>query len=287
MAHTPRKTLAALVLVAGIVWSLPMQQGLNDPSTKPPAYSATDKAEFRVSSYSNTLKVTGHTRSALHEQRLSEAIREHFPAHEAQLTFRPLGVAPAWWEEATTGLVALLAGMQSPDAYLTANTLRLRAVVKDRSLADEQLEMLRHVLPPSTQLDARFITIEKDATIAAYCERQYAAYTPGEIAFEESGTVLRLSAYPVLDRVIALADACRDATITITGHTDSSGNEVLNQQLSLARARAVAAHLESRGIAANRLLTIGAGSSLPIADNATRYGRSINRRIDIRFEPAR
>jgi len=287
LAHTPRKTLAALVLVAGIVWSLPMQQGRNDSHTKPPAYSATDVPEFRVSSYRNALEVTGHTRSALHEQHLTEAIREHFPAHETQLAFRPLGVAPAWWDAATTGLVGLLAGMESPDAYLTTDVLRLRAVVQDKSLADKKLEMLRHVLPLSTKLDSRFIVIDRDATTAAYCEQQYAAHTAGPIAFEESGTNMRMSAYPVLDRIIALADVCRDATITITGHTDSSGSEAFNQQLSLARAKAVAAHLESRGIAANRLITVGAGSSLPIADNATRYGRSINRRIDIRFESAR
>ena len=53
--------------------------------------------------------------------------------------------------------------------------------------------------------------------------------------------------------------------------------------LSLARAGAVAAYLDSRGIAKERLVVVGAGSSLPVADNATRYGRSINRRIEIQF----
>jgi outer membrane protein OmpA-like peptidoglycan-associated protein len=98
---------------------------------------------------------------------------------------------------------------------------------------------------------------------------------------------MRRSAYPVLDRVIALADACRGSTLTITGHTDSTGNESWNQQLSLARAQAVATYLDSRGIAGDRLISVGAGSSLPIATNATRYGRGINRRIDIHFEPTR
>ena len=39
--------------------------------------------------------------------------------------------------------------------------------------------------------------------------------------------------------------------------------------------------LSQRGIAAGRLQVEGAGSSLPIADNATRYGRGLNRRIEI------
>ena len=196
------------MLVAGIVWSLPIQQGHDDDRTEPPAYSATDAAEFRISSFRTVLEVTGHTRSALHEQRLSDAIQEHFPTHETQLDFRPLGVAPAWWDEATTGLVRLLASMRSPDAYLSADTLRIRAVVGDESAANEKLRRFRHYLPPTTELDTRFVIIDNGATTAAYCERQYAAHTFGAIAFEESGTEMRMSAYPVLDRVIALADAC-------------------------------------------------------------------------------
>jgi outer membrane protein OmpA-like peptidoglycan-associated protein len=86
--------------------------------------------------------------------------------------------------------------------------------------------------------------------------------------------------------VVVLADACREATVTITGHTDSSGSENWNRQLSLARAGAVAAYLDARGIAKERLVITGAGSSLPVADNATRYGRSINRRIEIQFTGA-
>jgi outer membrane protein OmpA-like peptidoglycan-associated protein len=174
--------------------------------------------------------------------------------------------------------------MESPDAFLSQDLLRIRAAVGSKTIAEEQVQEFRRHLPPSTNLDTQFILINEDATVNHYCERQYAAHTTGPIAFEESGTRMRTSAYPVLDRVIALADACRDSMIVITGHTDSTGSEVQNQQLSLARARTVAAYLGAKGIAAERLVTIGAGSSLPIADNATRYGRSINRRIDIHFE---
>ncbi len=94
---------------------------------------------------------------------------------------------------------------------------------------------------------------------------------------------MRTSALPVLERVAAFADACRDTLVSITGHTDSSGDENYNRALSLARARTVADWLQNRGIEPARLEVAGAGSSLPIADNATRFGRSLNRRIDIGF----
>jgi OOP family OmpA-OmpF porin len=125
----------------------------------------------------------------------------------------------------------------------------------------------------------------ESADSRALCARAYANHKPGPVTFDESTTTFRSSAVPVLLRIVALANTCRSAAILITGHTDSSGDERWNVRLSLARAEAVADYLEQRGIAAERLIATGAGSSLPIADNATRYGRSLNRRIEFTFIP--
>ncbi len=92
---------------------------------------------------------------------------------------------------------------------------------------------------------------------------------------------MRTSAIPVLEQVAAFADACRDTLVSITGHTDSSGDENYNRALSLARAKVVADWLQESGIEGDRLEVAGVGSSVPVADNATRFGRSLNRRIDI------
>lgn len=283
MALHLRNTLVVLTLLAGIVWSLPMEMGLTDTDPAPAAYSAADPAEFTITSYRHALLISGHSRSNRHEQRIVDAAETNFPSHSTHIELHPLGVAPAWWEDATVALIASLALMESATAYVTEDTLRIRALVTDKPAAEHQLETLHQALPPSTDIDARLTAIDAGTGAEAYCAQQFGAYTSGPVAFEESGTEMRLSAYPVLDGVVALADACRAATITITGHTDSSGNEARNRQLSLARARTVATYLNSRGIAEERLVVVGAGSSVPVADNATRYGRSINRRIDIRF----
>jgi plasmid stability protein len=166
LASIPRKTLAALILVAGVIWSLPMQPGRDNSFSEPSTYSATDIAEFRISSYRTTLTLTGHTRSELHERRLADAIREHFPAQEIQQEFHPLGVAPAWWDEATIGLVSLLADLESPDAHLTRDALRVRAAVRNEADVDEQLQILRRRLPPSIILDTQFVAIDEGATVA-------------------------------------------------------------------------------------------------------------------------
>jgi outer membrane protein W/outer membrane protein OmpA-like peptidoglycan-associated protein len=66
------------------------------------------------------------------------------------------------------------------------------------------------------------------------------------------------------------------------GHTDSTGPEAFNQQLSERRAQSVIDFLGSQGIGAARIRAVGFGESKPIADNATREGRAENRRVVLR-----
>jgi outer membrane protein OmpA-like peptidoglycan-associated protein len=70
-------------------------------------------------------------------------------------------------------------------------------------------------------------------------------------------------------------------TLTVTGHTDNVGGDASNLALSQRRAEAVKAALVSRGVAAERLDTGGAGASAPKATNATLEGRARNRRVEL------
>jgi len=252
-----------------------------------PAYSAIDPAEFGITAYRGKLKLSGHTSSQQHEQRLQRAAAEHFPQGTLQFEYRPLGVVPDWWDEATVELLAVLATVTSPSARLEQDELHIRAIVGNKSAVESRLLGLRDILPAATDIDVELTEVDTGLSAAALCQQQFSRLEPGPVAFEESGTEMRASAYPVLDRVIALADACRDSTVSITGHSDSSGSEAWNRQLSLARAEAVASHLEKRGIDASRMVVTGAGSAHPVADNATRYGRGQNRRIEFKLEPSR
>lgn len=66
----------------------------------------------------------------------------------------------------------------------------------------------------------------------------------------------------------------------ITGYTSSTGTAAHNQKLSEARAKAVKADLEKKGIDANRLTASGKGEANPVASNKTVEGRAANRRIE-------
>ena len=71
-----------------------------------------------------------------------------------------------------------------------------------------------------------------------------------------------------------------NASARIEGHTDNTGPRKLNERLSLARANSVKSSLVNEfGIDANRLSTQGFAWDQPIADNNTKEGRAMNRRV--------
>jgi OOP family OmpA-OmpF porin len=282
-----RSSAALLVLVGGIIVSVRLDTGRIESDPEVAAYSAAEPAVFEVSSRRGALVLSGNTVSDRHEEQLRQAAATHFPGVVLRANFRPLGVAPDWWSQATTELLGRLSTIQSPTARLQSNRIQVSGLVANKSVAELGLQTLRRTLPGSATLDIRLKSVATDTTARAMCARHFDVFEAGPVNFEESGTAFRASAYSTLDRVVALADACRDSTVSITGHTDSSGDETWNQQLSLERARAVAAYLGVMGIEIERVVVAGAGSSLPVADNATRYGRSLNRRIEIYMTPGR
>lgn len=104
---------------------------------------------------------------------------------------------------------------------------------------------------------------------------------PADASFAVNSAVLNANMYPVLDRLAQTSAQNPYATITIVGHTDSTGTDAINNPLSYNRAAAAQNYLVSRGVAASRISISGAGSTQPIADNATQAGRAQNRRVEI------
>lgn len=69
--------------------------------------------------------------------------------------------------------------------------------------------------------------------------------------------------------------------VRVDGHTDTSGKESYNQQLSLRRAKSVATVLTRVGMKEQNIQLRGLGSSQPVTANDTATGRTENRRVSI------
>jgi OOP family OmpA-OmpF porin len=100
------------------------------------------------------------------------------------------------------------------------------------------------------------------------------------INFEFNKAVLLPSSYPTLKDLAALMSEYPDYTMSIAGHTDSKGADDYNLRLSYDRAASARTYMLSQGVPADRIESRGYGETKPIADNATKAGQALNRRVD-------
>jgi len=104
-----------------------------------------------------------------------------------------------------------------------------------------------------------------------------------EVLFDTNSATIKPESHAELDRAVTfLKETAPSANGVIEGHTDSSGADAYNLQLSQRRADAVRQYLVDHGVPASRLEAKGFGESQPVADNSTAEGRAQNRRVVLR-----
>ncbi|WP_147653709.1 OmpA family protein [Vulcaniibacterium gelatinicum] len=108
---------------------------------------------------------------------------------------------------------------------------------------------------------------------------------PSGITFDVDSAAIKPQFQPVLDDVAATLSQYHQTRIEVAGHTDSTGSEQYNQQLSERRAQSVANYLAGRGVAYARMTVLGYGETRPVATNETAEGRARNRRVEITIVP--
>ena len=106
------------------------------------------------------------------------------------------------------------------------------------------------------------------------------------IYFAPNKTNISPFAAKALDRSGTILKENPQIKVEISGHTDPAGPEKVNQKMSEKRAQSAKKYLMDKfGIAENRLVTKGYGSTKPVADNKAEEGRSKNRRAEFRIIP--
>ncbi|MGI1680147.1 MAG: OmpA family protein [Cellvibrionaceae bacterium] len=108
---------------------------------------------------------------------------------------------------------------------------------------------------------------------------------PGNITFDTNSSNINNNFFNVLDSVALVLAEFDKTIVVVAGHTDSTGSDAYNQNLSQLRAQSVTNYLLSKKILSDRFETIGFGESHPIADNSTPEGREQNRRVEITLLP--
>ena len=133
---------------------------------------------------------------------------------------------------------------------------------------DRQEQALRDV---AAQSEAMSVQRTQDVITATF---------KSDVMFDVNSATLKPGAYSEIDRVANILQQYPDTNIRVAGHTDQSGSETYNQQLSERRAMSVKNALIQRGVADSRITAIGFGESMPISSSA-----AMNRRVEIRITP--
>jgi len=103
------------------------------------------------------------------------------------------------------------------------------------------------------------------------------------INFDFNKATIKPESIPILYNTAEILLKNPDVKVEIQGHTDNIGSDRYNQKLSLQRAETVKNFLIAKGVAADRLTTVGYGKTKMIMDNKTEQGRGLNRRIELKI----
>jgi outer membrane protein OmpA-like peptidoglycan-associated protein len=97
------------------------------------------------------------------------------------------------------------------------------------------------------------------------------------------GNTLRINrkSHSILNKIVEEMNSRQELRVRIVGHTDSSGDDLYNQILSLNRSNSVAKYLISESLRSSRIELEGRGSIDPLVSNDSRENRITNRRIEL------
>jgi outer membrane protein OmpA-like peptidoglycan-associated protein len=101
------------------------------------------------------------------------------------------------------------------------------------------------------------------------------------ILFDVDKATLKDPSKQELAELAVILNKYDDTNILLEGHTDSTGPEEYNLDLSRLRAQSVSNELAVNGVNPSRFTIMGYGESQPIGDNTTEEGRALNRRVEV------
>lgn len=142
---------------------------------------------------------------------------------------------------------------------------------------DKQQRELEQQL--AAEIEAEMIEIQRleDETLQVSLSNQ--------ASFDVNSSALKPAFLPALDRLGILLQKYDKTAVHVIGHTDSTGPEEYNQDLSRDRANSVARYTRNAGLDPRRVNIEGRGEFEPRDTNRTRSGRAANRRVEIYLVP--
>ncbi|MDC0658480.1 OmpA family protein [Leisingera sp. SS27] len=248
----------------------------------PPEFTATLSPEGQV-------QLRGRLSDAALRTVADSYAKARFGSGNVHTATRIVADLPADWPVRVLAGLEALSYLQRGSVTVTPENLELRGMSYRKDALSEIARFLSAKLGEAETYGLD-ITYEeppapKDQPIPPeLCEAQLAgAQAEAKIAFEPGSATIATESAGTMDRIAAVLSRCGPVRLEIQGHTDSQGREVMNQNLSQARAQSVLNELRARRVVTSTFAAKGYGESEPIADNGTEEGREANRRIEFKL----
>ncbi|MGQ0671430.1 MAG: OmpA family protein [Hyphomicrobium sp.] len=225
--------------------------------------------------------------------REAEARWEKMESERPQ-TATPADDGEAWWLIAQRDLATRQAALEAElvaaeerrraDERAAEEAARKAAVAAEEARAAKEIEARRAA--EAAEAAARKTVDPVRKAEADKCQVLLsAAVKKGNILFKFASADLDSKSTPTLNELAKIAAACPKARIEIEGHTDTTGDESSNKELSQKRAQAIVTYLANAGIDTARMTAAGYGESRPVAPNTTPENMAKNRRIEFSVVP--
>lgn len=253
-----------------------------DPDEGPPEFVATRSPEGLV-----------QLRGRITDENLRHVVDSYARAafgYESVYTATRLDAElPATWPLRVLAGLEALSFLSNGALTVTPASVTVSGNTGDLDASTVIASLLAEKLGEAEQFDIRVTYQEKLDPVAAVpapdeCEAEIASIlSTSKITFEPGNATIDSSALSTMDDIAEILKQCGDIRLEIQGHTDSQGREVMNLNLSQARAQSVLNELRARRVLTATYSAKGYGESAPIADNDTEDGREANRRIEFKL----
>ncbi|GAA0315815.1 OmpA family protein [Psychrobacter aestuarii] len=211
------------------------------------------------------------------KQQLIDKLQKQYPNRTVtdEVEVRSSINLPTNWQQVTTSIIdSDIANIRQGRIDINGTTISLHGKVNSHEHKQAIQNRIHTRLTDLYQLENNLVVVEG--------EQRLIDETLGDriVEFESGSANLTPLGLGILDDMADALGRVGDKSVTITGHTDNTGNANANLLLSNQRAEAVKQYLIGRNIDTSRLSTAGKGDTDPIATNDTEAGRTRNRRIE-------
>lgn len=233
------------------------------------ARQAIDTAQLAVAEKFNQTYVDAAAHIALRRAQIAQANYERITAREAadSLNTARLERLVATGQQQRDSLARAQQASQEEISALRQRTDSLRRVAEEANARlNDALGQLRTLVAEITNI--------RETTRGL-------VISLSDILFDVNRATLKAGAEANVQRIAGVLQQYPDYNISVEGHTDATGSDSYNQDLSQRRAASVRQALIAGGVPEARITSKGLGESQPVATNDTPAGRQQNRRVEV------